>query len=313
MDYHVLSNQELVMILFYGGFSLAIFWALGGYLAIRDASPKQSKKGFARKCLPWIVLLMFLSEITVLVSRIVDYPWNVAPLPSQASAFRELRYMGTDYPLFGWANDSQQSLLLSLTGSIMWLYWTIYAFNFKPSETTWWKKTCKILAYIIISATILGFNIHGLGDLWVYFGIILFIVILLKIAKVRPTIKATTNQSKENINVDEHSIAISKPDKSEDSTLYIIEHPNAELQTQQPVIPVISSEPETIESLIKEGVENKFQTIEEIDMIKTSCSQKDDKNVVIGNENIEMMYCKHCGKRIEADSTFCKYCSKRVK
>lgn len=30
------------------------------------------------------------------------------------------------------------------------------------------------------------------------------------------------------------------------------------------------------------------------------------------NVHIEMMYCKHCGKRIEADSAFCKYCGKRL-
>ena len=29
-------------------------------------------------------------------------------------------------------------------------------------------------------------------------------------------------------------------------------------------------------------------------------------------DNIEMMYCRHCGKRIEADSAFCKYCGKRL-
>lgn len=32
---------------------------------------------------------------------------------------------------------------------------------------------------------------------------------------------------------------------------------------------------------------------------------------VESDNNIEMMYCKHCGKRIEADSTFCKYCGKQ--
>jgi hypothetical protein len=26
----------------------------------------------------------------------------------------------------------------------------------------------------------------------------------------------------------------------------------------------------------------------------------------------DMMYCKHCGKRIEADSKFCKYCGGRL-
>ena len=36
------------------------------------------------------------------------------------------------------------------------------------------------------------------------------------------------------------------------------------------------------------------------------------QNEITQFEEPDMMYCKHCGKRIESDSTFCKYCGKRL-
>lgn len=40
-------------------------------------------------------------------------------------------------------------------------------------------------------------------------------------------------------------------------------------------------------------------------LCKQKLSQADDSN---GN----MMFCKYCGKRIEADSLYCKYCGKKL-
>ena len=67
------------------------------------------------------------------VYRCIDYPWDLEPQPSQASIYREISYMGSRYPLWGWANDYQLPLLTSFAGVLLWFSWTIYAFNFKFS------------------------------------------------------------------------------------------------------------------------------------------------------------------------------------
>ena len=113
-------------------------------------------------------------------------------MPSQASAYRELRYMN-DFTIFGWANDYQLPVLSSLSGCILLFCWTIYAFNFKPSDTTWWKKLCKLLAYIILSFIILGFQLHSFYDLLIYAIIFFIIVLLLKLARVRPKTEQQNN------------------------------------------------------------------------------------------------------------------------
>lgn len=315
MEYHVLSNSDIKQILLdggiYGGVILAILWAVFGYLAHRDACSNQSTKGIFSKYVPWLVLLILLSEISIFIYRIVSYPWDIEPLPSQASALRELNYLGSGYPLWGWANDYQLSLLSALSGSIMWFCWTIYAFNFKPSGTTWWKKTCKVLAYIILSATILGFNVHELRDLWIYLGIIIVVVVLLWIAKVRPSKNEILIQVKEDSIVNEESVATCDSTINEDHSRFMPK-PCVEQQIQNEELSNPISEPVVIESESRKEIINPLHSVKEEIVEEAIIHSPENEARTDVYYDMEMMYCKYCGKRIEADSTFCKYCGKRL-
>lgn len=316
MEYHVLSNYDIGQILVYGGFSLAIIWALFGFFAARDASNNLQTKSLWRKVIPWLVFCILLSEICLFIYRCVDYPWEIKPLPSPASAFREKNEMVTGYPIWGWANDYQLPLLTTFAGVLLWFGWTIYAFNFKPSNTSWWKKVCKIIAYIILSTTILGFQLHQYGDMWGYAIILVAVVILLRIAHVKPESKRVNTF--EGATVESSQLApveiaeASAPQKNEDPFRFmpkgavseeIIEP--ASIETSKPIKQ--EEEIHEVTSVPSDPI------IEEVDVpVAVPVNEHLPQNEITQFEEPDMMYCKHCGKRIESDSTFCKYCGKRL-
>lgn len=315
MEYHVLSNNSMISILFYGVIGGLALGAVFSYLGQRDASIVAKEKDIIRKAVPWVILCIFLSELSLLIYRYIDYSWDIEPQPSQASAFREMNYLGSGYPIWGWANDYQLPIVSALTGSIMWLCWTVYAFNFKPSDTSWWKKACKVVAYFILSATILGFYFHELRDLWLYFGVIVVITFLLWLAKAKPIQKETPKPSEDRSDIKESvpTPLICEVTKDEDPSRFMPKSSVASEPHQEEKIGNLPiNDMEVSESIPKERVTPQQIQIEEVVAIKEDVVDPPQKPIDY-NYNIEMMYCKHCGKRIEADSTFCKYCGKRVK
>lgn len=315
MEYHVLSNFEIGKILVYGGFSLAILWAVFGYLANRDASPHQPTKSLWRKILPWVIFCILLSDICLFVYRCIDYPWDLEPQPSQASVYREINYMGSGYPLWGWANDYQLPLLTSFAGVLLWFSWTTYAFNFKFSDTTWWKKACKIIAYILISVTILGFQIHEFGDLLGYVIILVVFIALLWIAHVRPE-KQEENKPAEStvIKQEQNPNEVLEEDKvsqNEDPSRFM---PKATV-FKEAIVPTPIGTPNPIKQAEvtheKETTPPEPVIEEDIESVAATTEESRPQNITHSNE-MDMMYCKYCGKKIEADSTFCKYCGRRL-
>ena len=315
MEYHVLSNNSLISFLFYGVMAGMALGAVFSYLGQRDSSIVTKEKSIIRKTIPWVILCIFFSELSLLLYRYFDYPWDLEPQPSQASAFREMNYLGSGYPLWGWANDYQLPIVSALAGSIMWLCWTVYAFNFKPSDTSWWKKVCKVVAYFILSATILGFYIHELRDIWLYVGVIVVITILLWLAKVKVSPKENSSPREEIMtNSNEEAPHLSEQKDNEDplrfmpkSSIVLPPEPTDNIET-----PSIN-EPEVSESVSQENViPQQIQVEEEVITIKEEEVDFHQQPADTVEKN-EMMYCKHCGKRIEADSTFCKYCGRRLK
>lgn len=317
MEHHVLSNNSMISILFYGVIGGLILGAIFSYLGQRDASMVTKEKGIIRKVIPWIILCIFLSELSLLLYRYVDYPWDVEPQPSQASAFREMNYLGSGYLLWGWANDFQLPVVSALAGSVMWLCWTVYAFNFKPSDTSWWKKVLKVVAYFILSATILGFYVHELGDLWLYVGVTVIIIILLWLAKVKVSPKENLSPCEEIlITSKEEAPYVCEQKENEDplrfmpkSSVALQPQPKENIETpsiNEPVVSESVSPSVSQENIIPQQIQEEVVEIKEE---VTDFPQQSVDSIV----DIEMMYCKHCGKRIEADSTFCKYCGKKVK
>ena len=307
MEYHVLSNNSIISILFYGVIGGLALGAIFSYLGQRDSSIVTKEKGIIRKAFPWIILCIFLSELSLLIYRYVDYPWDVEPQPSQASAFREMHYLGSGYPIWGWANDYQLPILSTLSGCVMWFCWTIYAFNFKPSDTSWWKKALKAVAYLILSATILGFYLHELGDSWLYIGVIVVIAILLWLSKVKvyPIENSSPCEVITSISIEECPQVLEQKDNENpmrfmpNSSAFLQPLPTDDIETPS-INESVVSEPVSEESSIPQQIQEEVVV-------------EPPKQSVVNIVDIELMYCKHCGKRIEVDSTFCKYCGKRVK
>ena len=317
MEYHVLSNNSMISILFYGVIGGLALGAIFSYLGQRDSSIITKEKGIIRKAIPWIILCIFLSELSLLIYHYVNYPWDIEPQPSQASAFREMNYLGSGYPLWGWANDYQLPIVSILAGSIMWLCWTVYAFNFKPSNTSWWKKVCKVVAYFILSATILGFYVHELRDLWLYVGVTVVITILLWLAKVKVSPKENLSACEEILITSKEETPLVCEQKDNEDPLRFMPKSSVVSQPQpadiketlsinEPVVSESVSPSMSQENIIPQQIQEEVGEIKEEIAVPP---QQPVDNVV----DIEMMYCKHCGKRIEVDSTFCKYCGKRVK
>ena len=307
MEYHVLSNNSMISILFYGVIGGLAMGAIFSYLGQRDASIVTKEKGMIRKAIPWIILCIFLSELSLLLYRYFDYPWDLEPQPSQASAFREMNYLGSGYPLWGWANDYQLPIVSALAGSVMWFCWTVYAFNFKPSDTSWWKKICKVVAYFILSVTILGFYVHELRDIWLYVGVIGVITILLWLAKVKVSPKENPSPREEIITISNEETPLVSEQKDNENPMRFMPNSSAFLQP----LPTDDIETPSInESVVSEPVSEESSIPQQI---QEEVVVEPPKQSVVNIVDIELMYCKHCGKRIEVDSTFCKYCGKRVK
>ena len=315
MEYHVLSNFEVGKILIYGGIFSAILWAVFGYLANRDASPKQPTKSLWRKILAWVVFCILLSDICLFIYRCTNYPWGLEPQPSQASVYREIKYMGSGYPLWGWANDYQLPLLTSFAGVLLWFSWTIYAFKFKYSDTSWWKKACKIIAYILISVTILGFQIHEFGDLLGYVIILVVFIALLWIAHVTPDKQEENKPAESTVIKQEQTpnevLEEDKVSQNEDPSRFM---PKATV-FKEAIVPTPIGTPNPIEQVEvtheKETTPPEPVIEEDIESVAATTEESRPQNITHSNE-MDMMYCKYCGKKIEADSTFCKYCGRRL-
>lgn len=185
--FDVLSNESIFKIVIYAMICCGILVSVFKYLGQRDAIDNY-KKGIVIKVIPWVLLCVTLCEVGLLGYQLYQYPWSVEPQPSQASMFRQIRSM-CEYPIWGFANDYQMPILSNLAGVVFWVCWTAYAFSFRPSATSWWKKALKVVAYVILSATILGFYVHEFKDFLVYGVILLVVFILLKVAHVRTTKK----------------------------------------------------------------------------------------------------------------------------
>lgn len=310
-EYNVLSNYDLIKITCYVICGMPFLAMFAYYLAKRDAITfKQVKKSLFRKVAPWGVLCVFLSELTLLMIRLTYYPWSMTPQPSQASIFREIRYNSEQFVFWGWANDDQLPVLTALTGTTLWLFWTFYAFHYLSSNIPLWKKVCKVIVYIIISIVILGFNVHTLTD-FVWISIILFIVfVLLKLSHSKRAEKQTLPRP--DITTEQENTEVNN--KSEDDTQFM---PKA-LETKQ--VKEEKQSGEQLTSIVTDMVEiAKIKPKTEKPFVEVAEGTDNDHNEVRDTDSSatktdieQMMYCKYCGKKIEADSLFCKYCGRKL-
>lgn len=304
-NYHVLSNVELIVIFMYGILGAVVLVLVFSWLARRDAITEEYKKGVFAKTIPWFVLCLLISAFSVFVYSCVIYPWEIEPQPSKASIFREIRYNNNGEPIFGWANDLQRPLLSAYANCVLLLCWTFYAFKFKPSNTSWWKKTCKIVSYIILSAIIAGFNLHGYRDFVVYAVIISIIAILLWVARVKPkemtpsVLESDKNGLRETVEIKNTTT------QSEDLTRFMppaMREAVLAKQRESAVDVELDTSPKQIVN----------QTSKHNNDILVSTEQSEEIIKDGSNTQTDYLYCKHCGKRVELDSAFCKYCGGKM-
>lgn len=224
-EYHVLSNYDFVKILVYAICGMVILRAFAAYLGRKDGRIAKQKKSVFRKVVPWGLLCILFSELSLLIYRLLHYPWSTVPQPSQISIAKEMQYGADSIILWGWANDSQLTVLSSLAGTALWLFWTIYAFKYKPSDTSKWKKSCKILTYIIISVTILDFNIHSFLDFVWWTIVFIIVIVLLRISSVKVKHQETDDVFDQIPNTNIPKISVSKmlDTPNQDSASIIVE------------------------------------------------------------------------------------------
>lgn len=165
MTYSVLDIKNVIILTIYSSFILGGVFV---YFAKRDPSEKNQHKGILRKIIPWIVLCSFCFDVFILIVRTGDYPWK--------------------YNLSLQLQNRQ--ILMSQREVIISFCWTLYAFMFRPSDTSWRKKVCKVIAYAILSIMILVFDLdlmfeYGVAQYLICFSAMLvFVIILLFIAHV---------------------------------------------------------------------------------------------------------------------------------
>ena len=324
MEFHVLSNVTFISIMAYGLMSLVVLLPLFNYWGSRNPAPGY-KKGIVAKIVPWVVLCIFISEVCLLVVGLANYPWSTPAEPSSASINRELEYVPSDNPLFGWANDGQNLILRNYTGSILWLCWTVYAFSFKKSLTSWWKKACKVVAYLIFSALILGFSIHELRDSLVYAAIAGIAFLLLWIARVKPVkvqTLAPVNTQEESDKEEMRKIDTEDPSRfmpSDQKSVPTVEDAKSVVPTQieqQPLQDIDLSISD--DSFVDDNVNDADSdiTIESTaspqETLSEDAAKEDTDAPLTVSDQSETKYCKYCGKQIEADSTYCKYCGRKL-
>lgn len=183
-EFDVLSTQAFVKII---AWTLVFCIPLGKffqYLGHRNAF-QSYQKGIVCKIVQWVLACVLMFDIGKFGYLFLHYPWLDEPQPSPASMYRQLETTAQS-PLFGFANDQQLAILTALAAVVLGICWTTYAFSYKPSPTSWWKKACKFVAYLLLSVTILGFRVHTGADIVVYGGIVLVALLLLRVARVHP-------------------------------------------------------------------------------------------------------------------------------
>lgn len=314
-EYNVLSNSAFIKIIYHAICGIIMLGGFADYLGKKNACSNKQKKSLFRKAIPWVLACILLSDLIPFVYRLTYYPWSEDPMPSQNSIMRELQYSGDDFIIFGWANDYQLAILRPLTGIALWTFWIVYTFSFKPSATSWWKKTYKVIAYIIISVSILGFRVHFFED-FLYWAIIIAVVIaLLHFSSVR---KSPVKIQK--ISSDDEQVKPEKPvierhlqDSKEYNERFMPKQKNTEVK-ESPVLEKISENENSLlkNNVIPEGTRNN----ENMSELQLTENPKEDEKMLLSSQaedlNITMMFCKYCGKRIEADSLYCKYCGKKL-
>lgn len=320
MDFHVLSNDTFIGILTYGLMSLVFLLPLFNYWGSRNPAPGY-KKGIVAKIVPWVLLCIFISEVCLLVVGLANYPWSTPAEPSQASIYREVNYISLGNPLFGWANDKQNLILRNYTGSILWLCWTVYAFSFRKSLTSWWKKACKVVAYLIFSALILGFSIHELRDSLVYAAIAGIAFLLLWIARVKPVKEQTlapVDTQEESDKEEMKKVNTEDPSRfmpSEQKSVPTVEDAKPQISAQIDQQPDLSI---SDDSFVDDNAEDADSdtTIELTatpqETLSEDAAKEDTDAPQAVSDQSETKYCKYCGKQIEADSTYCKYCGRKL-
>lgn len=313
-EYNVLSNSAFIKIIYHAIYGIIMLGGLANYLGKRNARSDTHKKSFFRKAIPWVLSCVLLSDLALFSYRLICYPWSEDPMPLQGSILRELQYDGDDFIICGWANDYQLAILMPLAGMALWTFWVVYAFSFIPSATSWWKRVCKVIAYIIISVSILGFRVHSFEDL-LYWAIILAIVIvLLYVAAVRKTLvkKQELSPVDEHIKPEEPMSEQHFSNSKEYNERFVPKPRNVEFKEGS-----FSDETTKTEgSLLTEDVIPKEKNKEDLSEVRLAEIPKDEEKPLFSsqaeNPNDDMMFCKYCGKRIEADSCYCKFCGKKL-
>lgn len=311
-EYYALSNASLATIMYYAVAGIVILWAVANYLGGRDARIDGQKKSIFRKVAPWGLLCVCISKLALFIYRVTFYPWFIEPQSSAASWARE-ELVGNDIVIYGWANAEQMLLIHAMEGTVLWLFWTVYAFSYKPSDIPLWKKICKVIAYILISMTIIGFAVHTSIDFLIWAVVFAVIIVLIILSKAKKAIQKDVADS-----VDEQQETKNKSKNSEAENKESDERFMPKTQKEQPVndnVPGGILKDSTLEPASSQALETSIleESVSSSPVDKDVIASEDmDTPKETESKNEDTKFCKYCGKRIETDSLYCKYCGRKL-
>jgi rRNA maturation endonuclease Nob1 len=171
----------------------------------------------------------------------------------------------------------------------------IYIFLYKKSYSKWYTKIWKIFLGILLCALFVNATNFNYFDIWEFVIPVLFVLLFAYIIKRKPT------ASKEN------SVVFDKKDPSTNDIQYLSNKDVEPTETMN--IATNNNENELIANSDKEIGELDHKTNIETETLNNIGNKSDEISKPEGEVISDViMYCKHCGKQIEADSLFCRYC-----
>lgn len=253
-----------------------IFGTMFGYLFMIDSKTK--KEISDNRIIPKAFSIVFL-VISVLLP-IIDF----IALPSYMDKYYHINDDGIIRParqmlILGYETPSQFLIHKAIKDFFSGIVISVYAYNFRPSDSKWYVKVRKVLGYILLYSLVLSITDVHYFDMYelvprLILGILCYFLIKdYKLKNKKHNERATASEM----------------EKTES---------------------VIKEEP------FPKGSEKDI--IHSTNEMSLNASKTDDVELYkefeepVKSEIMGKIYCQYCGKSIDAEDLFCKYCGKKV-
>lgn len=201
------------------------------------------------------------------------------------------------YVVWGYPTSEQNHAIMGITNIFSSLALAAYCFFYKKSDRKWWKKVGRFLYCLLMYAFYCSATNFHYFDAWEMVAPGLFCLMvgyaLIKANKSNEQKKQLANQQKIVVVQDIMDKTPSTDTNTEDDTRFMPRNEELNVNNTNKE----SEEPSTVVS-----TRTSLLPIEQ------------NKEAEISSGNVEVVkYCRHCGKKVDYESsTYCKYCGKEL-